>query len=646
MNRFAELLDRLAYEPGRNNKLRLLTSYFGEVKDPDRGYALAALTGALSFKHAKPGLVRDLITERTDPVLFGLSYDYVGDLSETVALMWPKATTQASSPLPPRSGGEGSGVGGSAANCEAKIIADRPPTPDPSPPRAKRVEGGGIIMLQHDNSASGRNNPVPGHNSPPPTLTEIVETLRTLGKSELPRQLARWLDELDETGRWALLKLVTGAMRIGVSARLAKTAAAELGDKDPHEIELMWPGLAPPYLDLFAWLEGRGEKPVNLDPVPFRPVMLAHAIEDADFADLDPADFIAEWKWDGIRVQAVSGRDARGHVVARLYSRSGEDITGSFPDLLPSLHLQDSFDSKLDDFRIPPHTFRHQASFAVDGELLVLRDGRVQSFNVLQQRLNRKVVSPKLTKDYPIHLRAYDLLSDGDADLRTLPFAERRARLEALVTRLGDARIDLSPTIPFRSWDDLTSARRDPASAGAGDDADAVEGVMLKRRDALYLPGRPRGQWWKWKRDPHIIDAVLMYAQRGHGKRSSYYSDYTFGVWASAENGAQLVPVGKAYFGFTDEELLRIDRFVRRNTIEKFGPVRHVVHEPDRGLVLEVAFEGLQRSSRHKSGVAMRFPRINRLRWDKPPSEADRLETLERMLKETALSGAPGTLSQ
>ena len=550
MNRFAELLDRLAYEPGRNNKLRLISNYFRAVEDSDRGYALAALTGALSFKHAKPGLIRDLIAERTDPVLFGLSYDYVGDLSETVALMWPKASL----PL--------------------------------------------------------HNNP------PPPTLTEVVSTLRTLGKTELPKQLAHWLDELDETGRWALLKLVTGAMRIGISARLAKTAAAALGEKDPHDIELMWPGLVPPYLDLFAWLEGRGDKPINRDPAPFRPVMLAHAIEDTDFAHLDPADYVAEWKWDGIRVQAVAGRDDGGNRVVRLYSRSGEDIARSFPDLLPSLHLEG----------------------AIDGELLVLREGRVQTFNVLQQRLNRKIVSPKLTKDYPIHLRAYDLLGDGDNDLRELTFAERRVRLEAFVRRLDDSRIDLSPTIAFDSWDALRAARADPASAGAGEDAEAVEGVMLKRRDALYLPGRPKGQWWKWKRDPHIIDAVLMYAQRGHGKRSSYYSDYTFGVWTGAEGGEQLVPVGKAYFGFTDEELLQIDRFVRRNTTDKFGPVRQVVHEPDQGLVLEVAFEGLQRSSRHKSGVAMRFPRINRLRWDKPPREADRLETLERMLKAEAVN--------
>jgi DNA ligase-1 len=548
MNRFAELIDRLAYEPGRNNKLRLIEAYFRAVGDPDRGYALAALTGALSFKHAKPGLIRDLIAERTDPVLFGLSYDYVGDLSETVALMWPKP--------PP-------------------AFADA------------------------------------GHNNPPPTLADVVTTLRTLGKVELPGRLSRWLDELDETGRWALLKLVTGAMRIGISARLAKTAAAALGEKDPHEIELMWPGLAPPYLDLFAWLEGRAEKPVNRDPAPFRPVMLAHAIENDDFSGLKPSDYIAEWKWDGIRVQAVAGFDARGQLAARLYSRTGEDITRSFPDLLPALHLPG----------------------AVDGELLVMRDGRVQSFNVLQQRLNRKVVSPKLIKDFPIHLRAYDLLGDDGNDLRELPFTERRARLQTFVKRLGDPRVDLSPIIAFDSWDGLRAARAHPALSGAGEDADAVEGVMLKRRDAAYLPGRAKGQWWKWKHDPHIIDAVLMYAQRGHGKRSSYYSDYTFGVWSAGESGEELVPVGKAYFGFTDEELLQIDRFVRRNTTEKFGPVRHVVHEPEQGLVLEVAFEGLKRSTRHKSGVAMRFPRINRLRWDKPPREADRLETLEQMLK-------------
>jgi DNA ligase 1 len=550
MNRFAELLNRLAYEPARNSKLRLMTDYFRSTADPERGWALAALTGALSFPYAKPGLIRNLIAERADPVLFELSYDYVGDLSETVALMWP---TQ-SSP----------------------------------------VCGDGAELKEL-------------------TLTAVIETLSTLGKAQLPQQLARWLDRLNENGRWALIKLVTGGLRIGVSARLAKTAVAALGGKDTQEIELLWPGLVPPYVALFAWLESRAEKPVSGGPAPFRPPMLAHALDEPDLAALDPADFIAEWKWDGIRVQAVaaSPQTGGGRVgVARLYSRTGEDISKSFPDLLEALQLPG----------------------AIDGELLIRRGGLVQSFNVLQQRLNRKTVTQKLLAEFPAHLRAYDLLADGDEDLRGVPFAERRTRLEDFVARLNEPRVDLSPRVEFATWDELVAARKDPAAAGAGADAAAVEGIMLKRRESAYLPGRPKGPWWKWKRDPFIIDAVLMYAQRGHGKRSSYYSDYTFGVWTRGNSGDELVPVGKAYFGFTDEELLQIDRFVRRNTIERFGPVREVVHEPDQGLVLEVAFEGLQRSTRHKSGLAMRFPRINRLRWDKPPGEADRLERLETMV--------------
>jgi DNA ligase-1 len=405
------------------------------------------------------------------------------------------------------------------------------------------------------------------------------------------------------------LKLVTGALRIGVSARLAKTAVAALGSKEADEVELVWHGLAPPYTPLFAWIEGRADRPVSVDPAPFRPVMLSHAIEAADFAALEPADFAAEWKWDGIRVQAVAGK-AGGLRVARLYSRTGEDISGAFPDLLDALTFEG----------------------AIDGELLILRDGHVQSFSVLQQRLNRKTVNAKLLDGFPAHLRAYDLLVEGGADLRDLPLDERRKRLEALIGRLDHARVDISPLVPFSTWDELAAARADPASAGAGANAEAVEGVMLKRRDAPYLPGRPKGPWWKWKRDPHVIDAVLMYAQRGHGKRSSFYSDYTFGVWTTGDRGDELVPVGKAYFGFTDEELAEIDRYVRRNTVNRFGPVREVTHEPRQGLVMEVAFEGLQRSTRHKSGVAMRFPRVSRLRWDKQPVDADRLETLEKML--------------
>jgi DNA ligase-1 len=542
---FAALLDRLAYEPRRNGKIALLARYMEQTPDPERGWALAAITGGLNFTNAKPAMIRALVAERTDPMLFELSYDYVGDLSETVALIWPV-----------------------------------------------------------DEAARH------GVNTPPPSLSEVVETLEMTGKAQLPAVLARWLDSLDETGRWALLKLITGGLRVGVSARLAKTAVASLGNLKPDDIEEVWHGLKPPYEGLFAWASGQGERPDNDDPAPFSPAMLAHPIEEEDLDSLDPQIFQAEWKWDGIRVQAASGsRD--GQQVRRLYSRTGDDISKAFPDLVEAL---------------PDNA-------TLDGELLVLIDGRVQSFNTLQKRLNRKTVSAKLLASHPAYMRVYDALRYEGEDLRALPFAERRARLEQLVAAHDHPRIDISAMVPFESWQMLREARADPASHGAGADADAVEGVMIKRADSAYVPGRPKGPWWKWKRDPMLIDAVLMYAQRGHGKRSSFYSDYTFGVWTGDDsNDGALVPVGKAYFGFTDEELKQIDSFVRKNTINRFGPVREVTHTREVGLVLEVAFEGIGRSTRHKSGVAMRFPRISRLRWDKPPGEADTLETVEALL--------------
>lgn len=547
MMAFAALLDRLAYEPRRNGKIALLARYFTQTPDPERGLALAAITGGLSFTNAKPALIRALVAERTDPVLFGLSYDYVGDLSETVALIWP---------------------------------------------------------VDH------------GANTPPLSLADVVEALETTGKAQLPALLARWLDTLDETGRWALLKLITGGLRIGVSSRLAKTAVASLGDLKPDDIEEVWHGLKPPYEGLFAWALGQGERPENDDPAPFSPAMLAHPIDEDNFKTLDPDLFQAEWKWDGIRVQAASGLAKDGQQVRRLYSRTGDDISKAFPDLVDALP---------DDATL-------------DGELLVLIDGRVQSFNTLQQRLNRKTVSAKLLASHPAHMRVYDVLRHKGEDVRTLPFAERRTRLEQLVAAHDHPQLDISQMVAFANWGELRAARADPSVHGADEDADAVEGVMIKRADSAYVPGRPKGPWWKWKRDPMLIDAVLMYAQRGHGKRSSFYSDYTFGVWQSAEGSegilvqSTLVPVGKAYFGFTDEELKQIDNFVRKNTTNRFGPVREVKHTRETGLVVEVAFEGLSRSTRHKSGVAMRFPRISRLRWDKPPGEADTLETVEALL--------------
>lgn len=534
MRAFAELLDRLSLTSSRNAKLTMVRDYLRDTPDPDRGWALAALTGELSFDAVKPAFIRKAVEARMDPQLFAWSYDYVGDLAEAVSLVWP---------------------GQLGANRE-------------------------------------------------PDLSEVIEGLKSATRAEAQGRIEAWLDALPQAReRWALLKLVTGGLRVGLSARLAKQAAADLGETPVAEVEELWHALEAPYADLFAWLEGRADKPSSENPARFRPVMLAQAIDEAvDFAKLDPADYAAEWKWDGIRVQAANEGGVR-----RLYTRTGDDISRTFPDILDALDDQG----------------------VIDGELLVIREGKVAPFADLQQRLNRKSVDAKLMAAYPAAIRAYDLLQDGDDDTRALPLAERRPRLEAFVARQASARIDLSPIQPFASWAELTALRADPPTG----DPQIAEGLMLKRWDAAYVAGRPKGPWFKWKRDPFLVDAVLMYAQRGHGKRSSYYSDYTFGVWTEDAAGQRsLTPVGKAYFGFTDQELLQIDKFVRDNTLERFGPVRSVRAEPNAGLVFEVAFEGLQRSTRHKSGVAMRFPRIHRIRWDKPPGEADEIAVLEQLL--------------
>ncbi len=537
MKAFADLLDRLVLTPSRNGKLKLLADYFRDTPDPDRGYGLAAIAGTLDLKSVKPALLRDLVLERMDEVLFRYSYDYVGDLAETIALVWDQE-------------------------------------------RKERIDDAGQ-----------------------PRLSAVVTRMNALGRTEVRGAVRDLLDRLDPSARFAFIKLATGALRIGVSARLAKQALADFSGRDVTEIETLWHGLEPPYEPLFSWLEGRAERPVLATPAIFHSVMLAHPVGEGDLDGLDPADFAAEWKWDGIRVQLSAAGSTR-----RLYSRSGDDISAAFPDIVEAM------------------TF----AGVIDGELLVggtaRSNSRTRTFSDLQQRLNRKTVTARMLEDYPAFVRAYDILFEGERDVRPETFVDRRARLSALVDAAPHDRFDLSPLVPFASWAELERLRADPPDP-------VIEGVMIKRLDSVYQAGRLKGPWFKWKRDPHNVDAVLMYAQRGHGKRSSYYSDFTFGVWTAGPEGDMLVPVGKAYFGFTDAELEVLDRFVRNNTVERFGPVRAVRAEPDFGFVVEVAFEGINRSSRHKSGVAMRFPRIARLRDDKQPRDADRLETLMAMVE-------------
>jgi len=530
MKAFAELLDRLVYTPQRNAKLRLLVDYFRATPDPDRGFALAALTDGLAVRLPVRRAIMELMERRFDAELFRMSRDYVGDTAETVALVWP---TQSGETL-----------------------------------------------------------------AAPPGLGNVAEDIRLMDHHALPGRLEAWLDALESpTERWALLKLLTGALRVGVSARLAKTAVAELGGRPVSEVEEVWHGLRMPYRELFAWLEGRADKPDAAGAPVFRPLMLAQPIEDADWTTLDISEFAVEWKWDGIRVQLAAGGSEM-----RLYSRSGDDIGAAFPDILSHVRFE----------------------AVLDGELLVVRDGMVAPFNDLQQRLNRRSVTKRMLADFPAHIRFYDALSLDGEDLRGLPFAERRRRLEDWHVCVRPPRSDLSELLSVpdkaaldRLWGDARIAE--------------IEGLMLKRRTSPYLAGRPKGHWFKWKRAPLTVDCVLMYAQRGSGRRSSFYSDYTFGLWTEGEAGGELVPVGKAYSGYSDAELLELDRWIRAHTTERFGPVRAV--EP--GLVLEILFDDVQRSSRHKSGVAMRFPRIARIRWDKPASEADRLDQLTSLIKHT-----------
>ena len=532
MRAFSQLLDDLVYTRSRNTKLRLIGDYLKSTPDPDRGYALATLTGTLDIPFVKPAAVRALAEERIDPVLLRMSRDYVGDGAETISLLWP--------------------------------------VPEGEPPD---LDDGTI------------------------RLSDAVELLKLASKAEAPSVLAAMLDHLDSSGRYALLKLATGALRVGISARLAKQALADAFAIDVEGVEEVWHGLKPPYAELFDWGEGRAGQPIARDVPVFRPFMLAHPLDDSQVS-LD--DYAAEWKWDGIRIQLVH---AGGET--RLFSRTGDDISMSFPDIAEAFATRG----------------------VLDGELLVrgigqgvadVHGGAAASFNALQQRLGRKSVSKKMLSEAPAFVRLYDILFDGEDDVRALPWTDRRARLEGYVAGLDPERFDLSQLIEADSFESLEAMR------GQARD-EAIEGLMLKRRDSPYVAGRRTGLWYKWKRDPLTADCVLMYAQRGSGKRSSFYSDFTFGAWTGS---GELLPVGKAYFGFTDEELKWLDKFVRGHTLERFGPVREV----DKSLVLEVAFDSIHASKRHKSGLAMRFPRISRIRTDKPAAEADTIAALNALV--------------
>ena len=523
MKAFARLIDRLIYTRSRNTKLHLISDYLRHAPDPDRGWALAALTGVISLPDITSSRIRAMAEERVDPVLLRISREYIGDTAETVALIWP------------------------------------------------------------DDDAQTQPSDI--------SLSAIIDTLSAASRATVLAALANLLDQVGEESRYALLKLVNGGIRVGVSARLAKQAFANAFALDVDEVDEVWHATSAPFTELFDWAEGRAERPDLASKAFFRPFMLAHPLEDQA---LSLEDYVAEWKWDGIRVQIV-----RTVEETRLFSRGGDDISASFPEIIESFNFVG----------------------AVDGELMIRgthQGGEAGSFNALQQRLGRKSVTAKMRAESPAFVRLYDILAEGAEDLRPHDWTQRRERLEAVIPTLDADHFDLSRIIcadDFSALEELRANARDSA----------IEGVMLKRRGSPYASGRKSGEWYKWKREPLVADCVMMYAQRGNGRRASFYSDYTFGCWDEA--GA-LLPVGKAYSGFSDEELKDLDKFVRQHIIQKFGPVCEV----EKTLVLEVAFDSIHTSKRHKSGLAMRFPRIKRIRYDKPAAEADRIETLQRMV--------------
>jgi DNA ligase-1 len=527
MKRFAELFATLDADNRTNAKLAALTAYFREAEPADAAWAVAFFLGKKPRSGVNAAQLREWAAAEAGVPdwLFAESYTLVGDLAETISLLFPEHGTGDDRPL---------GV----------------------------------------------------------WAREVIARLAELPEAERREVLVGAWRALDRVERFVLVKLITGGWRVGVSQRLLTRALAAAFELEPDVAAHRLMGEWTPSAEFFENLVSHDASDVDhARPYPFH---LAHPLE-GDPSELgEIGDWLMEWKWDGIRAQLLH----RGGEVA-IWSRGEESVTHQFPELVGPIG------------ELP-------RGVALDGEIVAwdFEADRVAPFATLQRRLGRKQVGRKLLAEAPVVFLAYDLLEDGGEDIRGLSLAERRVRLERLV---GDGeRIRLSPTIDVATWAELATLREESR-------ARAVEGIMLKRLDSAYEVGRKKGPWWKWKVDPYTVDAVLIYAQRGHGRRAGLYTDYTFGVW----DGDELVPFAKAYSGLDASEIDEVDAFVRRHSVERFGPVRRV--EPR--LVFEIAFEGIRPSGRHKSGVAVRFPRMARWRRDKTPAEADTIETVRALLR-------------
>lgn len=546
MKEFAALYARLDATTSSNAKLQAMQEYFAQAPATDAAWAVFFLAGGRPRQLVPTKVLRALVLQvsHLPEWLFEESYQAVGDLAETIALLLP--------------------------------------------------------MSEHTSEAG---------------LAEWVEDkllpLRGLPPEELLSRLLPLLNALDRNSQFVCIKLITGSFRVGVSKLLATRALAALTGIDAKQVaqrlvgytDLSAKPTAADFERLIAPPDG-SERHEKNDGQPY-PFFLAHPlqlpVEDFDNVIGPPDQWLVEWKWDGIRSQLVK---RKGQLW--VWSRGEELVTERFPELgVLAEHLPDGT--------------------VIDGEIVVWKDDRVQPFALLQQRIGRKSLTHKVLESAPVAILAYDLLEWQGEDWRTRPQHERRIQLEQVVAAADSPVLNVSPVINGTDWQALAKQREDSRKLG-------VEGMMLKARDAHYGVGRTKdvGTWWKWKIDPYSVDAVLIYAQRGHGRRASLYTDFTFAVWDANQHAPdrKLVPFAKAYSGLTDEEMKQVDAIIRKTTIEKFGPVRSVTPT----MVFELGFEGIARSSRHKSGIAVRFPRILRWRQDKPLEEADTLATLQALL--------------
>ena len=528
MQRFTRLFNELDQTTKTNQKVEALVDYFRDATEEDKIWTIALLSGKRPPRSVNTNFLRAWAAEvgEIPDWLFEESYHVVGDLAETISLIFPQSKETTNQSLT--------------------------------------------------------------------YWINFLKDLKNADEEEKKKQVVgAWL-QMAPYERFVFNKLITGGFRVGVSQKLmVRALARHTGIEENRLAHKLMGNWQPENIDFGEFFLSDNPEEDLSKPYPF---YLAYALE-GEAGDLgDTSLWLAERKWDGIRGQVIV-RNQNIYV----WSRGEELITEKFPE----------FEVLRD--KLPDGT-------VIDGEILAFKEGKPLPFNYLQTRIGRKNVSRKVLSNAPVIMMAYDLLETSGEDIRNHPLTERRENLETLVEQADAAHVlKISEVLHDKGWDDLALERQNSRKHHS-------EGLMLKRKDSTYKVGRKRGDWWKWKVDPMTIDAVMIYAMRGHGRRANLYTDYTFAVW----DKDQLVPFTKAYSGLTDQEIRRVDAFVKKNTIERFGPVRSVKPE----LVFEIAFEGINKSGRHKSGVALRFPRMHRWRKDKPASEANTLQDLYALLEE------------